>query len=274
VDEQQSRYGSSGSAQTVARWLAIAGTKCAPGDLGATDKSGRQQEPPFVAEVGDLAALALESRHPERYLWIDESGITGKVGSRPAKTTGYRKHDLWIPPSAGWSALDRRAQQLVADVLVMLNLTEQAGAADSPDAREQRLERANRYSGTANELDHERRIGNCRRELPDRTLIWSQRHLMTVLREYGDFCSTHRPHRALNLAAALRPLPDGATNLDRFRVRRPDRAGGVIHEYRLVAKFRHPQAETMPSGPARWRGGAVARWRGGASLPGPVPCRH
>jgi hypothetical protein len=27
----------------------------------------------------------------------------------------------------------------------------------------------------------------------------------------------------------------GVTNLDRFRVRRRDRAGGVIHEYRLVA---------------------------------------
>ena len=31
------------------------------------------------------------------------------------------------------------------------------------------------------------------------------------------------------------PLPDGATDLDHFRVRRRDRAGGVIHEYRLVA---------------------------------------
>jgi hypothetical protein len=31
---------------------------------------------------------------------------------------------------------------------------------------------------------------------------------MTVLREYEDFCSTHRPHRALNQAAPLRTLPD------------------------------------------------------------------
>jgi putative transposase len=30
----------------------------------------------------------------------------------------------------------------------------------------------------------ERWIGSCRRELLDRTLIWNQRHLMTVLREY------------------------------------------------------------------------------------------
>ena len=33
----------------------------------------------------------------------------------------------------------------------------------------------------------ERWIGSCRRELLDRTLIWNQRHLMMVLREYEDF---------------------------------------------------------------------------------------
>jgi hypothetical protein len=47
----------------------------------------------------------------------------------------------------------------------------------------------------------ERWVGSCRRELPGRTLIWNQRHLMTVPREYEDFRSTHRPHRALNQAA-------------------------------------------------------------------------
>ena len=46
---------------------------------------------------------------------------------------------------------------------------------------------------------------------------------------------THRPHRALNQAAPLRPLPGGVTDLGCFRVRRRDRAGGVIHEYRLMA---------------------------------------
>jgi hypothetical protein len=46
---------------------------------------------------------------------------------------------------------------------------------------------------------------------------------------------SRRPHRTLNQAAPLRPLPDGVTDLDRLRLRRRDRAGGVIHEYRLVA---------------------------------------
>jgi hypothetical protein len=74
-----------------------------------------------------------------------------------------------------------------------------------------------------------------RRELLDRTLAWNQRHLMIMLREYADFYNSHRPHRAPNQAAPLRPLPAGVTELDHFRVRRRDRAGGVIHEYRLVA---------------------------------------
>jgi len=56
-----------------------------------------------------------------------------------------------------------------------------------------------------------------------------------VLREYEDFYNSHRPHRALDQAAPLRPLPERVTDLDHFQVQRDDRAGGVIHEYRLVA---------------------------------------
>ncbi len=63
----------------------------------------------------------------------------------------------------------------------------------------------------------------------------TRQHLMIVLREYEDFYNTHRPHRALKQAAPLRQLPDGITDLDQFRVQRRDRAGGVIHEYHLVA---------------------------------------
>ena len=81
----------------------------------------------------------------------------------------------------------------------------------------------------------ERWIGSCRRELLDPTLIWNQRHLMIVLREYEDFGTTRRPHRALSQAAPLRPLPDGVTGQDQSRIQRRDRGGGVIHEYRLAA---------------------------------------
>ena len=145
TDAAQARRRGTGPAATVARWLTMAGSRCAPADQYAADKSGKGQlEHPFVAEAGDLAALALECGIPVRFIWIDESGIVGKVGSRPASPSDYRKHNLWIPPSSGWSALDRRAQQLVADVLIMLNLTEQAGSTEPPEAREHRLESSNR----------------------------------------------------------------------------------------------------------------------------------
>jgi putative transposase len=62
----------------------------------------------------------------------------------------------------------------------------------------------------------ERWIGSCRRELLDRTLIWNHRHLMTVLREYGDFHNTHRPHRSLKQAAPMRLLPETVTDIDHF----------------------------------------------------------
>ena len=78
----------------------------------------------------------------------------------------------------------------------------------------------------------ERWIGSCRRELLERTLIWNQRHLMTVLREHEDAYNTHR---TLKQAAPLRPLPEGVADLDQFRVQRARPRRGVIHEYRLVA---------------------------------------
>ena len=80
----------------------------------------------------------------------------------------------------------------------------------------------------------ERWIGGCRRELLDRTLIWNQAHLRQVLRQYETHHNRHRPHRSLNAAARLKPLPE-PVDLNRYRVRRQARIGGMINEYRLVA---------------------------------------
>jgi hypothetical protein len=101
----------------------------------------RSKHHPFVAEGGKLAVRALQTRRPQRFLWIDESGVVSKVGSRAARLSSYRQHNLWIPPSTGWAALDPRAQQLVADVLLMLNLAERGQKLTEID---QRLKRADR----------------------------------------------------------------------------------------------------------------------------------
>jgi transposase InsO family protein len=81
----------------------------------------------------------------------------------------------------------------------------------------------------------ERWIGGCRRELLNRILIWDQRHLLRVLREYETHHHEHRPHRSLGQASPLKPLPDAFADLDAFRARRRDLIGGVIHEYAQAA---------------------------------------
>jgi hypothetical protein len=53
----------------------------------------------------------------------------------------------------------------------------------------------------------ERWIGGCRRELPDRALVWNQAHLRRIPREYEIHHNQHRPHRSLHGAAPLTPLP-------------------------------------------------------------------
>jgi hypothetical protein len=126
----------------VDKWLNDA-SRPAPSGAGANGRAKRPLIHPFVEAAAKLCARALETRHPERYIWIDESGVIGRVGSRllTDSETAVREHHLWIPPSTGWSALDRRAQQLVADVLLLQNLAE---GTSGPNDVDRRLDRANR----------------------------------------------------------------------------------------------------------------------------------
>jgi putative transposase len=90
-------------------------------------------------------------------------------------------------------------------------------------------------SDAPHEFDH----GTLGADVPARalgpTLIWNQRHLLYSLREFEHFYNEHRPHRALRAAAPLRPLPEPITDPERIAhldVRRRDRLGGTLHEYR------------------------------------------
>ncbi|MEU6541408.1 ATP-binding protein [Streptomyces sp. NPDC047000] len=163
---------------SVTRWLAMAGSAHGtPASAGAAhERRAEKVLHPFVAEAGDLATLALETGHPERFIWIDENGATDSVGSAPADPERYRKHNLWIAPSVGWSSLHPRAQRLVADVLVMLNLTEGNG---SPDDIEERLELADK-DRLPHCLTHDRRllhpergVGRADRDEPRTTCVSS-----------------------------------------------------------------------------------------------------
>jgi transposase InsO family protein len=80
----------------------------------------------------------------------------------------------------------------------------------------------------------ERWMGGCRRELLDRALIWNQNHLRRILHQYETHFNQHRPHRSLQGAAPLKPLPE-PVDLDQYHILRHARTGGLINEYRLVA---------------------------------------
>jgi hypothetical protein len=58
--------------------------------------------------------------------------------------------------------------------------------------------------------------------------------LRRILREFEAHHNTHRPHMAL-AGAPDKPLPPEVLDLDAFRTRKQDRAGGVIHEYHRAA---------------------------------------
>lgn len=161
--------------RSVARWLSMAGTAHDPPAEDGTDRHrGDRILHPFVAEAGDLVTLALETGHPERFLWIDENGAIDNVGSTPADPERYRKHNLWIAPSIGWSVLHPRCQRLIADVLVMLNLTERN---TGPDDVEDRLARANTHllppciTHDRGPLHPERSVGRADEDEPGATCV-------------------------------------------------------------------------------------------------------
>jgi hypothetical protein len=93
--------------------------------------SKSRSEHPFVTEARHLAVWVLETGQPERFMWIDESSVAATVGSGPGGPHAPHWQDAWIPPTAGWAALHGRAQKLLGDVLILLNLADRgAGPRD------------------------------------------------------------------------------------------------------------------------------------------------
>ena len=67
-------------------------------------------------------------------------------------------------------------------------------------------------------------------------LILGRRRLEAVLAEYVS-TTTHRPHRSLGQRApsAFDATPEFIDDVALATLRRTDRLGGLIHEYRMVA---------------------------------------
>jgi transposase InsO family protein len=82
----------------------------------------------------------------------------------------------------------------------------------------------------------ERWVRTVRSECLDWLLIVGRGHLDQVLRVYLEHYNAHRPHRALQLNPPAPSTGLTLTNEDqRGRIRRRDRLGGLLHEYRRAA---------------------------------------
>jgi len=68
-------------------------------------------------------------------------------------------------------------------------------------------------------------------------LVFHRRQLETVLSEFVDHYNEHRPHRSLGQQAprTVGKKPLRISDPDPGQLRRSDKLGGLIHEYRLVA---------------------------------------
>jgi hypothetical protein len=88
----------------------------------------------------------------------------------------------------------------------------------------------------------------CRRESPDRTLIWNQRHLLHALHEFERFYSGHRPHQGIANARPLYALP--AEVADPAWMRFPPSA--TLGSHRTAARGRADHASGYRRNPAEF----------------------
>ncbi|MCA1681122.1 MAG: integrase core domain-containing protein [Actinobacteria bacterium] len=82
----------------------------------------------------------------------------------------------------------------------------------------------------------ERFVRTVRQECLDWLLIVNGRHLERVLRVFADHYNTHRPHRSRHLTPPAPSVADLRVSRPASAgVKRRDRLGGLIHEYRCAA---------------------------------------
>lgn len=81
----------------------------------------------------------------------------------------------------------------------------------------------------------ERWIGSIRRELLDRPIIWNQRQLERLVRDYIEHYNRHRPHRSLQQRPPTPADHPSETPSANVTVLRTSRCDGIIHEYRNAA---------------------------------------
>ena len=79
----------------------------------------------------------------------------------------------------------------------------------------------------------ERFVRTIRRECLDHVLVFGERHLKRILREYVSHCNKERPPRGLSLLQT--PEPKLASNRADGEIVRVAKLDGLIHEYHRIA---------------------------------------
>jgi hypothetical protein len=108
----------------------------------ANSKDDARKNHPFVSEAAILCLDALDAAGGtaiekfawSSYVWMDEAAIVTRVGTTQALPDTH----LWVPIAVGWLSLQPRARQLVADILMLLNLMEGPASANTEWREEQR----------------------------------------------------------------------------------------------------------------------------------------
>ena len=81
----------------------------------------------------------------------------------------------------------------------------------------------------------ERFVGTCRREVLDHLLIFSARHLETVIKEVLAHYHQARPHQGIDQRCPEPLVPAPAPPIVGGQIVRHDRLGGLLHEYSWAA---------------------------------------
>ena len=203
-----------------------------PAPLRATDTSWRR-----FLQVQASSLLAVDFFHVDYAITLKRIYVffALEVGSRYVHILGATSH-----PTGAWTTqqarnllidLDDRAATfrfLVRDRADQFTTSLDAalsGARIDTVKIPPRCPRANCFA--------ERFVLTVRTELTDRILILGERHLRTVLAQFGAHYNGRRPHRALHLRPPRPDLP--APDLDHHRIRRRAVLGGLINEYERAA---------------------------------------
>ncbi len=191
------------------------------------------------------------------------AGITTNP-TGPWTTQAARNHLMKLPDTHGFRFLIRdRAGQFTTSFDTVF-----AGTGITAIRTPPRSPQANAYA--------ERWVRTLRHELLDRTIIWNERQLRTLLIEYISHHNEHRPHRSLHQRARddhgkVAPIGQGQP------IRPHTTCAGLINEYRAAARntprstdTSRPPASTRPRFGSDPNGSATAARPSHGSVLGPL----